>query len=184
MLLLFLVFTLKIILSYVVLEHYHHRNIIVYNWGYLISYCIVSAIYYHVFKGKQLKWGVLIGSGIALLASFYHHDLLLNPRTTDINTLSQVVWGFFILVFVGIYFYNLLKDLDAPNLLLSPLFWLSAGFMVYFSGTILSYIYSQTTFNSHDYNIRREYWIIEFVFSIVLNCFLSVSIWCMKQSAK
>jgi hypothetical protein len=77
-----------------------------------------------------------------------------------------------------------MKRLDAPQLLRYPMFWLSAGLLLYFSATIFSYIYGELTFNNNDYTSRMPFWIIEMVFGVILNGFLTLAIWNTKWPKK
>jgi hypothetical protein len=122
----------------------------------------------------------VVGSAIALFLAFSRPSTFFDVRTTELNSFSIVMWGWGILLSVLSFFYELMKRLDAPQLLRYPMFWLSAGLLLYFSATIFSYIYGELTFNNNDYTLRMPFWTIEMVFGVILNGFLTLAIWNTK----
>jgi hypothetical protein len=157
------------------------RNILFYNWFAQIEYSLIAIIFYDSIRSENLKNWVIVGSMLALMVSFVDYDLMFNVSSIDLNQRSMVAWGLVIISFVVFYFYELIRQLEVPVLLQYPLFWCSTGVLLYFSGTIFSYIYCSFTFNSNNFEVRKIYWTVEFLFSIVLNIFLTISIWNTKN---
>jgi hypothetical protein len=178
--LLVIVLFLKTVSTLVITNIYHLRNIFLYNWFGQISSLVVAAIYFNWFQSKRVRYAIVAGSVISLLLALQKPSTFLDLKTDELNSFSIAVWGIGILIAVLSFFYSLIKQLDAPQLLRYPMFWLSAGLLLYFSATFFSYIYSELTFNNNDHKYRLPFWIIEMVFGFVLNCFLTLAIWNTK----
>ncbi len=175
-----LVLFFKVIASIVVSNLFNHRNIFLYNWFGQIGCLIVAAIYFNWFEGKVAKYTIFAGTILALIFALQKPSTFFNLKTIELNSFSMVVWGAGILLAVLSFFYELIKQLNAPRLLRYPMFWLSTGLLIYFSATIFSYIYSELTFNNNNHTLRMPSWTIELVFGFVLNVFLALAAWNTK----
>ena len=156
------------------------KNISLYNWFGLIQALCIFRIYYYAYKNQSLKIGLIILSVLTILLSFLEPIHFFDTKTIMLHRVSQTVCGVFSIVIVLVYFYELIQNLQSEDLLTTPLFWFSAGVLIYSASTIFSYIYTEITFNSANFDVRRSYWIIEFTFRIIFNATLALSIWFLK----
>lgn len=154
-------------------------NIYIYNWHNLLEFILIAVIYRIAVKNPYFKFLAIGGIVIVICTAFLDYNTLLNVKTKDFNQFSYNLSGFIAIVFILFYFYQLLKSLHVPKLTRFPLFWFSAGALLYYAGTIFSYIFIETTFNS-TIELRQQYWMIDAVLSIIFSIFLCFSIWYMK----
>lgn len=154
-------------------------NIYIYNWHNLLEFILIAVIYRIAVKNPYFKFLAIGGIFIVICTALLDYNTLFNVRTKDFNQFSYNVSGFIAIVFILFYFYQLLKSLHVPKLTRYPLFWFSAGALLYYAGTIFSYIFIETTFNS-TMELRQQYWMIDAVLSIVFSIFLCFSIRYMK----
>jgi hypothetical protein len=90
---------------------------------------------------------------------------------SNVTTLSS----FLIVVLVLIYFYSLLQKENLAPLGRIPIFWISAGMMVYFStNLILFFITKNETFELVN---RHSIWSIHAMVSILSICFYTYALW-------
>ena len=156
------------------------KNIYLYNWFGLIQALCIFGIYCFAYKNHKLKRGTIVLSIIAIVLSFLEPTHFFDINTIMLHRVSQTVCGIFSIIIVLVYFYELIQNLQSEDLLKTPMFWFSAGVLIYSASTIFSYIYTEITFNSANFDVRRSYWIIEFTFRIIFNCSLAISIWFLK----
>jgi hypothetical protein len=160
----------------------HIYNMYIYNWCNLFSSVIIALLYYNLFDNSYFKWVVIIGMLISVVAAFLDYDSLFNPMTTNFNRFSYNISGCFIIIATLIYFYQLLQSLQVTNLTTFSPFWFSSGALIYYSGTVFSYLYVNYTFNNPDLAIVRSYWMIDALLFIIFCIFLSLTVWYMASA--
>ena len=156
------------------------KNIYLYNWFGLIQALWIFGIYYFAYKNYKLKKSIIVLSILTIMLSFLESEHFFDTKTIMLHRVSQTVCGVFTIIIVLVYFYELIQTLQSEDLLKNSMFWFSAGVLIYSASTIFSYIYTEITFNSANFNVRRSYWTIEFTFRIIFNCSLALSVWFLK----
>jgi hypothetical protein len=157
-------------------------NMYVYNWSNLFSSLIIGLLYYSLFKNKNFKRFSVLCILLSVGSAFLDYESLFNSATTHFNRFSYNISGCSIIILTLIYFYQLLRGLQVTNLTAFPLFWFSSGALIYYSGTVFSYLYVNYTFNNPDLAIVRSYWMIDALLFIVFCVFLSLSVWYMTSA--
>lgn len=155
----------------------HIYNMYIYNWCNLLSSVIIALLYYNLFENRYFKWFAIISMLISIVAAFLDYESLFNPMTTNFNRFSYNISGCFTIIIILLYFYQLLQSLQVTNLTKFSLFWFSAGALIYYSGTVFSYLYVNYTFNNPDLSIVRSYWMIDALLFIIFCIFLSLTVW-------
>ena len=153
-------------------------NIYIYNWYNLISFVLVAILYYLTFQNRYFKGLALLLLFVSIFIACLDLPSLVDVKTVSFNNFSYHASGSFTILLILIYYFELLKYLTEPKLGSSPLFWFSSGALFYYSGTIFSYIFINNTFNN--LASRDQYWVVDALLSVVLNIFLTFSVWYMK----
>ncbi len=174
-----LLFLIRNILSYITME-LNIYNMYIYNWANIFSGITISMLYYHLFTNKYFKIIALVGMIAAVGASFLDYETLFNVNTTNFNRFFYNILGGLVIACILFYFYELLQNLNVPKLTEFTPFWFSTGALLYYSGTVFSYLYVNYTFNNSDLGIVRSYWMIDAFLFIVFSSFLSMAVWYMK----
>jgi hypothetical protein len=154
-------------------------NIYIYNWHNLLGFTVIAIIYSLVVKNYYFKFFAWTCILIVTTTAFIDYPTLLDVKTRNFNQFSYNASGFLTIILTLFYFYQLLQSLYVSNLTQYPLFWFSAGILFYYAGTLFSYLFIETTFNS-SVELRQQYWVIDAILSIVLSIFLGISIWFIK----
>lgn len=155
-------------------------NIYIYNWHGLLGFIIITLIYIYAMKSEYFKYLAILCILFVLVETCIGNNTLFDVKTTNFNPFSYV-YGCLAIIFILLYFYQLLQKLKVPNLTTDALFWFSAGAFFYYSGTIFSYLFIERTFNN-SIQLRQQYWIIDALLSISFNIFLALSVFYMKSS--
>lgn len=155
-------------------------NIYIYNWCSLLGFVTLAIIYSFAIKNDYFKFFAILCVLIVIGTSFIDSDTLFNTKTEDFNEFSYVSEGLAI-IFILFYFYQLLQSLHVPNLTRYSLFWFSTGVLFYYTGTIFSYLFIESTFNN-TIELRQKYWMIDASLSTIFNIFLALTVWYMKPA--
>ncbi|MEZ4903443.1 MAG: hypothetical protein R2822_17605 [Spirosomataceae bacterium] len=179
----------KIILGYIslmllrniitsIMAEFSVYNIYLYNWHNLINFTLITLLYYYVLQKRNFKLIAFVFIFIATLIPFLDYQSLFDTKTIYFNRFSYNISGCLAIILILLFFYELIQNLQVPELKSFPLFWFSAGVLFYYSGTVFSYLFIKDTFNNLE--ARNQYWLIDSLLSIVLSIFLSLTVWYMK----
>ncbi len=157
------------------------HNMYIYNWCNLIQGVILTFIYIVLFKNSTFRLLAGFGITVSVIVSLIDYESLFDVSTVNFNRFSYNIIGCLVIVLVLLYFYQLIQQLQVPKLTKYSYFWFSTGALLYFAGTIFSYIFIEITFNS-TLKLRQQYWMIDAILAIIFNIFISFSIWYMKPA--
>ncbi|RDB05931.1 hypothetical protein [Runella aurantiaca] len=169
---------LKNALTYIMGELSIH-NMYIYNWCNLIQGIILTIIYTILFKNSTFKLFAIFGITVSVIISLIDYQSLFDVATGNFNRFSYNTIGCLVIILTLLYFYQLIQYLQVPTLTKYSYFWFSTGALLYFAGTIFSYLFMEVTFNS-TIQMRQQYWMIDAILAIIFNIFISFSIWYMK----
>lgn len=156
-------------------------NIFIYNWHNLLAFVLVALLYYTILGNRYFKIFSVVTITVSTIIALFDYQSLFDIQTVNFNRFSYNTSGCFTIILILLYFYELIQRLQVPNLTKYPLFWFSAGALLYYAGTIFSYIFIENTFNS-TIELRQQYWMIDSILAILFNIFLGFSIWYMKPA--
>ncbi|GAA4406742.1 hypothetical protein GCM10023187_26590 [Nibrella viscosa] len=158
-------------------------NIIYYNWFAILSYLNVAWLYYVLLKGKVRQFMIPVSCILLVGLSLLDSSTLFDSRTTVFNAYAHPLNGFFIIVLVLVFFVQLLESLQVPNIKQYTFFWFSAGALLYYTGTLLLYLFSRYTLSiTGTTGWQNYFWSIDCLLSLLFNSFMAVSIWYAGQN--
>ena len=155
------------------------NNLYVYNSYTIINLNIVFLIYLALFKPrtKSVLTGFLIlANGFALLNAIF-----LQPFNT-FNSNTLVLVSVILLIMALSYFYRLMTDVKFHKLERDPLFWLSAGIIMYYSSATVLFIYSNhvIAYDPNDPNSELLFlasWGLNSIFNLILVTAYTITLW-------
>ena len=104
------------------------------------------------------------------------YDSLAAPTLLVFRPGQQLVQGLLVLFFVGLYFRKLLNELQVLHLKQEPMFWVSAGLFLYFTGYLLIALFSNALL-SYSLSLNKAIWTIHSVLFIVLYVCYCAALW-------
>lgn len=128
---------LEILVFYTALQDINNRilsYICTLTEGVLLGLCYYSFMNFKFKNVFFLLFSVILVSTISL-------DLILNGLV-KLNTLSRNAECTLLSFIALFYFYSLLKKPEIKNIFSSPLFWFNTGVLIYFSGNIFLFLFS------------------------------------------
>lgn len=181
--LLFCYLVLKFIVDLSMLHFASNRtnNIIFYNLSIPLFYTLLGGMFYFKFQ-ERVQRQFLIASIVGLFF-FSAWDVinsnedLNNMREHRVVLYSKTVEGVLMILLILLYFYEIIKSLQIPNLLTFPFFWVCSGLLLYYSSLIFIapvIHYAYTWNNTMDLGITE---VIPSIFEILCALLFSVGIY-------
>lgn len=181
--LLFCYLVAKLIIDLAMLHFASHRtnNILFYNLSIPLFYALLGGMFYFKFSERSQR-RFLIASIIGLFF-FCAWDVvnsnedLHNMREHRVVLYSKTVEGVLMILLILLYFYEIIKSLQIPNLLTFPFFWVCSGLLLYYSSLIFIapvIHYAYTWNNTMDLGITE---VIPSIFEIICALLFSVGIY-------
>lgn len=158
----------------------HRPNHFILNTFALAECIILSFTFREVFISENVKRIALVLTSIYALVSIY---LFLMPNgffkfNSIVNTISCLL----IIIWVFVYFYQLLQTLQVIKLYTIPLFWISVGCLLYFSGTLFIFLYSDIILWQKQPVLYYQLWTIYYILLFVFRILLAVGLWFSKTA--
>ncbi len=116
------------------------NNLILYNIGVLISYCMLAGVF--AYKMESPLTRKLIIASILIFPFIWLWDLLnANDNFFDLHnhamvTFTSTLQCVLMILWVLMYFYELLHSMKVPSLLNSTFFWICCGLLLYYSSFV------------------------------------------------
>ncbi len=135
--------------------------------------CIVwfySTVLQGFLKRAVFVW---IGVGFALLSGL-NSWFLQDPKT--FNTYARSLEGILVILFCLVWCYKTLTEMKIKQLQKDPVFWVNTGFLLYFSGNVLLFAFSNYILGINR-ALNLYIWAFHAFFSILVYFFISIGLW-------
>jgi hypothetical protein len=151
------------------------NTVFLYNVHSIFNFWIISYLYFRLLNGKFWRYFIIVSNIVLLGFALYDFETLSNWNTERFNDYSYPIAGFFTIILLLQYFFQLLKKLEVPRLSDFPLFWFSSGALIYYSGTFFMYLVIHTVNTNH--SLGRLYWPIDAILSITFHILVAIATW-------
>lgn len=139
-----------------------------------LEFACIAAFYAVVLRGfvrqSVFVWG---GAGFALL-SVLNSCFLQNIAT--FNTYARSLQGILVILLCLTWCYRTLAEMKIRRLEQDPVFWVNTGFLLYFSGNVLLFAFSNYIL-SINRALNLYIWAFHALFSILLYLFIAIGLW-------
>jgi hypothetical protein len=153
-----------------------------YNIYYYFRFPILGFIYYDAMKQKNFL-ALLLKIFLVISVFFLIGNISAYKTLHKLHTNYLLAGGLFIILLSLIYLYQLLKAEILVNPLLTPFFWVSTGFLLYFLG-IIPFIGVLNILTKKSLVIATQQFIISKSLSIVLYTLISFSFYLQWKRTK
>lgn len=171
-------FVLPLELLMFVLLSLHRNNLFlipIYTVGEL---WMLALVYQHTLKwplfARAVPWVVAGFAGYALC------DSVLGARMSQFRPAQQVLQSVLVLGMVGLYFRKLLSELVVINPQKEPMFWVSAGLLIYFLGYLQIALFSNYLLN-YSRELNMNVWAVHSLLYIVLYLCYCRALWLTQR---
>jgi hypothetical protein len=132
----------KLVLELIMFHYasYGMNNLLFQNTIIVFRYTLLSGMFYHKFENPQFR-KLVIPVAITFLILTAADILSNNTSITDLHNHRLVKYAMTIesvlmIVWVLLYFYDLISSLKIPSLLTFPFFWVCSGLLIFYSSLV------------------------------------------------
>ena len=157
-----------------VLWYQKQNNLPVYHFYSILEFGLITYIYKDALQPlfpKRFFLFVFIS-----FASFAILNMCFLQSLWTFNSNVTTLLGFLVIFFCVSYFYALLKQTTYSPLEKKPMFWLNAGFLIYFSSNLILFYINNTMFTEAN-EVSYLVWGMHAIVNIVLTIFYTIAIW-------
>ena len=142
------------------------------NRFFLITeFSLLSFFYYTCISGKRIKIIFKLSVISFFLYSLYDYFI---TKPGDFSFIPLVIECLYFLLVIVYFFYNKIQNDLNTSIYYQPVFWISVGFLIYFSGNFFLFLFSRSMIN--DPGFRIQYTIIYDSVTIIKNIFICTAI--------
>lgn len=159
-----------------VLSEFQLPNIAVYNIYTFANFNIIFSIYLTQVSPKRKN--AMIGLQIAFNLFMIINAIFIQSFQAY-NSYAILSMSVIFMSLALNYFYKLLKEVKHQRLEKNPLFWLSSGLVVYYSGTLILFLFINQISNADQSNIDLHLasWGINSIFILLIVTSYSLTLW-------
>ncbi|MFT4031749.1 MAG: hypothetical protein QM669_04970 [Siphonobacter sp.] len=151
------------------------NNLIVYNVFTLVELTLLGLLYYQFINHRATRRVILVL--IIVFAGIVFWRYLPDPSRYD-----GAVWGLenaIVILFILLYFVHLFRKMEVERLSRSPIFWISSGLLIFFSGSVFVYLFG--TFIFQDKQVLGDLWNINYWLNILFHLLVSIG-FCLQDT--
>lgn len=156
----------------------HKSNHFMLNAFAVIECILISLMFSQVFVSTRLKTLTLSITttftifSIALF-SYAESFFVFNSTISTVACLLINTWVF-------VYYYQVLQNPKKLALFKVPMFWISIGCSIYFSGTLFVFLYGEIILLDKSKTLYQNLWIIYYILLFIFRTLLAIGIWFSK----
>lgn len=161
------------------LNRQSQNNLWVYHFFVPLYFCVLVYLYRKSLNSLPVKSVLYWCIGLFLVFSTTN-SLFIQPLDS-FNTNAITTSMVFYIILTIIYFYQLLAESLYTELERNPVFWLSAGVLLYNSGALILFILANY-FLEEQRQLVMSFWSLNIIFNILLIGFYTVALWVRPQT--
>ena len=158
------------------------RNFWLYNCFDIFFVIGIALVYRQELKSPVLKKTIVVF--LAFFAVFALINIIFLQQLRNYNSLNYISGGAFLILLAGAFFWQLYASDDTRRISREPFFWFSAGFLIYFGGSVpFLGMYNLLIDKYPDFAALYQKYVYVF-FSILLNICIVTGYLCRKEFPK
>lgn len=139
------------------------NNLILFHLHVYLEFIFISVIFYLTYD--SFFWRAVSLSFLAIFLVYSFINITFYEGLQLFNSNQRYIEGLMIIFMCAGYFISLMRRPIHRYLEKQPMFWLTSGFLIYFSGTLYLFLFSKELMAINDF----QYWEIHAVLNIGLN---------------
>lgn len=162
------------------------NNLMLYNINIPLRYLLLSGMFYYYFESEKPKKWILIS--IVLFLLIVSWDIFqANPALTDVRNHSLVYYSdtlesLLMILWILLYFFEMLNSLKAANLLTFTFFWISSGLLLFYSSLVFI---APVLHYANQWENRLQLGFLEkmpYLFETISTICIGIGIWFYKRT--
>jgi hypothetical protein len=147
----------------------------------MVEFGLLAYLYRQALRPMAVgRWlpGVVAAFSLASLLAYVEPDHLVR-----FNTVQRLAESLLVLGLVLLYFYKVIHDLVIIHLEREPMFWISVGLLLYFSGNVFIFVSSNYVIQ-HSTALSMKLWNIHALLYMVLYGLYTWALWISPSNRK
>lgn len=144
----------------------------------VLEFCVLALLYRQLFHKEHIKKSINII--ILLFFAFKILDIIFFTSIRESDTLAMTLESVVMITFGILYFDQVLKEMVIPNLEKYPVFWINSGILIYFSGSLFLFLFSDFIFSFSNQISYWSFWPIHSLLTITKYTLFSIGLWLQK----
>lgn len=145
----------------------------------IVEYALLSWIISN-FIQSELKRRIIIFSVFILVPLFIIMQILFIADNKAFQYLNQLIEAPFICAWTVFYLFEAAKDNEEVNITRNPMFWISLGNLLFYSGSFFSYGFGSFLLSKGSKQAENIYWIAR-ILNILLYIIYFIGFLCIKK---
>lgn len=166
------IFTVEVIAN--VLWFQKENNLPVYNVYSMLEFLLILNLYKDGLKRLFSTHFFMVLGIVFTVFALLNMCFLQGIKTFNSNVTTTL--GFIVIFLSMSYFYALLKEEIYSPLDKKPMFWINAGFLIYFSSNLILFFINNSMFTKPD-AVSHLVWGLHAIVNIILMLFFTIAIW-------
>jgi hypothetical protein len=166
-------FLLEAIMFYIA-TFLHTNNLWVVHIYWPIQFLFFSVVYYQVFKSQFYRLLILAMAVVVPVVSVLEAFVI--GSLSQFNIYTRTLAGGLLILYALLYFDRVFRELRVKRLERDPIFLVSAGSLLYFSGTILGYVFMNTLVAT-SMTIALVIFYVRAGLNVIFKVFLALALW-------
>lgn len=159
----------------------HKSNLFLFPIDTLVEFGLLAWMYRTVLRPSAVSRWLPVVVVLFSLVSLYSY---IEPENLfRFNTVQRFAESFLVLALVLLYFYKIIRDLVIINLEREPMFWVSVGLLLYFSGNVFIFVSSNYVIQRST-TLSQKLWNIHALLYMVLYGLYTWALWISQSNRK
>jgi hypothetical protein len=158
------------------LAKFKMHNLFLMNGFILVQLILLGFYYRKVFETRKSSSIIIVV--LICFCGLYIWESTLLDRKEGLYIYSLAIESIVLMCFSLVCFYWLIKKVEYESIFQNPVFWVNSSVLIYFSGNLFLFIFSNYILQQPDNRI----WIFHSILNILFNTLLIVAFW--KTSKK
>ncbi|KAB8156059.1 hypothetical protein EZY14_002250 [Kordia sp. TARA_039_SRF] len=150
------------------------NNLPVFHFYSIVECLLILNLYKEALKKLFPKY-FFMSIGV-IFTVFAIVNMLYFQALTTFNSNVTTTLGFLVIFLCLCYFYALLQEEIYSPLEKKPMFWINAGFLIYFSSNLILFFINNSMFTKPD-SVSYLVWGLHAVVNIILMLFFTIAVW-------
>lgn len=147
------------------------QNLYLINLFTVAECTILSLFYIQILTTK--KYSIIIYTLLFCFCGIFIYDVIFLHGFNSMAIFPIIVESFILIGLSLFYFYELARRMEYINILDNPLFWVNSAILIYFSGNLFLFIFSNYILTQPN----NRLWNLHDILNIIYNVLLIIAFW-------
>lgn len=156
------------------MNEYHINNLWLLHYYTVFEFSLIAWFFGIILEGFiQPKLILIVGIGFGIASML--NSIYLQPLN-EFNTYARSLEGVLVILMALAWYFRTLSEMKVKRLQDEPLFWVNTALLLYFSGSVLLFAFSNFLL-SLNRSLNLYIWAFHGIFSALLYSFVSIGVW-------